>query len=873
MKFKTLLIAALCSTILCMSYAIPSKAAPVKSTKPTRSAKHSTSVKPTIGAVIINAVTRNNSTSKTPLNLAKNGQALLPIVISAKASDATKAVAKELAEYLGKISGATFNVETGDGTSGIVLGTMSDFPTPALDKALEVVNGFDGVEAFAIRTRDKKVLLLGATDLGASHAAFRFLHELGYRHFFPHSAWEVVPSTPSLKWQRDITDRPQILSRSIWFEAGQGTPSADKDYQDWKRHNAEAESFTVSAGHNLTAIVDVNPEVFAQHPEYYALIKQADGTLKRDPTSGQFELGNPVVRKIIAQYAVDFFKKWPDADMVSIEPTDNNHYSQSPESLAMGSISDQVFTAANEAARALQKAYPGQNKMVGLYSYNSTYDPPTFKLEPNVHVQLSSIGVNPTYSSDERWKVWTQRSKNLGVYEYYSVFAWSNDKLPGSYTNGVRDYQRHVRDELAARNVVAISAESTSAWGTNGRGYYVANALLWNPNLDLKALLQDFYTKAFGPAAPSMERYYERLSPDNNPLMSASLLGQAFRDVDEATQAAKNRPDVLARLDQIKLYLRYIDLDWRKWNDGADISSDQIMETLSRSSDYALTSWAMISQSWGGETLYPRGDLAKWPEKKPYTREEIEAGFQSGLEYFKPSIRDNLLPRQKFSTDLVAVKWPNIKPEQNNVESTQSYQGSMKYALWSVKGEPLEFTTEAGDAWGGRTSFEVVDKQGKVLESGKPEPKVLVTHKVQVPKAGLYYLNYNDPGAYWTFNAKPGLLYSIVVLPELTSGRTSRPLQRMYFYVPKGVKELQYFTNGLHFLDGPDGSLQQHVKTGNDWVSVPVPPGMDGKLWSIREASFGKFYFSNAPSYFSPTPEGVLVPREVAIKDGLTIRK
>ena len=57
------------------------------------------------------------------------------------------------------------------------------------NKALQIVNGFDGVESYAIRTREKKVLLLGATELGASHAAFRFLDELGYRHFFPNSAW------------------------------------------------------------------------------------------------------------------------------------------------------------------------------------------------------------------------------------------------------------------------------------------------------------------------------------------------------------------------------------------------------------------------------------------------------------------------------------------------------------------------------------------------------------------------------------------------------------------------------------------------------------------------------------------------------------
>ncbi|MEO6907068.1 MAG: DUF4838 domain-containing protein, partial [Abditibacteriaceae bacterium] len=703
------------------------------------------------GAVLINAITRNDSASKTVLQLAQDGQALLPIVISAKASDATKAVAKDMAEILGRVTGADFKIEEGDGSKGIVLGSMKDFALPAFDKSLEIRNGYDGVESYAIRTRPGKIMLIGATDLGASHAAYRFLHELGCRWFFPNKVWEVIPHTPDLKFARDITDRPQILSRVIWFEAG-GTA----DYADWKRRNEQAESFKVYAGHNLTAIVDVNPEVFAKHPEYYALTKQADGTMKRDPASGQFELGNPVVRKIIAQYAVDFFKKYPTADMVSIEPTDNNNYSQSPESLAMGSVSDQVYTAANEAARALQKAYPGQNKMVGLLSYNSTYDPPTFKLEPNVHVQLSPIGVNPTYSSEDRWKIWMQRSSNLGAYEYYSVWAWSNDSLPGSYTNGVRDSQRHIRDELVARNVVALSAESTDSWGSNGRGYYVANALLWNPNLDLNALLKDFYDKAFGPAAPMMERYYERLSPDNNPLMSASLLGQAFRDIDEASKAAKDRPDVMARLDQLKLYLRYVDLRWYRDNEGGQVDSELIMSNLYRTRALGLTAWNMISQSWQGG----RGSDA------PYTHEEIEKDFQEGLARYLPRIRDNLLPRQKFSEDLVAVKWPDLKPEQNNVDSKQTYQGSMTYALLSVKGEPLKFTTEAGDAWGYKTNFEVTDANGKVLESGKPAPKVLVTHEVKVPAPGIYYLNYYDPGAYWTFTAEAGQPYSIVALPE-----------------------------------------------------------------------------------------------------------
>jgi hypothetical protein len=128
------------------------------------------------------------------LPLAADGKALVPVVVSEKASAATKQVAAELADHLGRITGAKFEVVAGDGTKGIVLGTIAEFPDPALARALAVRNTFDGREAFAIRTEPTRVLLVGATDLGVSHAAFRFLESLGCRWFFPAREWEVDPT-------------------------------------------------------------------------------------------------------------------------------------------------------------------------------------------------------------------------------------------------------------------------------------------------------------------------------------------------------------------------------------------------------------------------------------------------------------------------------------------------------------------------------------------------------------------------------------------------------------------------------------------------------------------------------------------------------
>ncbi|MDQ2800448.1 MAG: hypothetical protein M3Y13_12510, partial [Armatimonadota bacterium] len=232
---------------------------------------------PDMPGVHLTSVTRNAAPSQTTLTLARGGKALLPIVISPKASDATKAVAAELAAYLQRITGAGFAVKTGDGSAGIVLGNVQEFPTPALGAALAVYHGFDGKEAYAIRVQPKRLLLLGATDMGASHAAFRLLEEMGCRWFFPSPTWEIVPHTPTLRFGQNITTRPAFLSRRIWYAWGffydNGHPqgkSASQDYADWARHNRMAESFVVNSGHALFAVIDQNKAEFDKHPEYYA---------------------------------------------------------------------------------------------------------------------------------------------------------------------------------------------------------------------------------------------------------------------------------------------------------------------------------------------------------------------------------------------------------------------------------------------------------------------------------------------------------------------------------------------------------------------------------------------------------------------------
>ena len=283
--------------------------------------------------------------------------------------------------------------------------------------------------------------------------------------------------------------------------------------------------------------------------------------------------------------------------------------------------------------------------------------------------------------------------------------------------------------------------------------------------------------------------------------------------------------------------------------------------------------WEALRQNSIKEDQLPPNTPKPWKVDAPVTHEEIQKGFAEGLAYF-PDLK---VPTElKFSTDLVAV---NLGGQP--VATSQRYQEGALYAYLSLHGEPLKINVQAGDAYGGlRQIYTISDAKGTVLKTGKPQPKELVEFSFAVPAPGVYYLDFHDHGAYSeVFLAAD----QIVALPVRDRGfRAMRAVPEMWFYVPKGTRQIEYYFKreawqfgGAHQIVDPSGRVANEVDVDGDYVFVPVPPGMDGKAWKIGGPSFGlgRFIFFNVPNYLSPSSAQMLVPREVAIKDRLEILK
>jgi hypothetical protein len=814
------------------------------------------------------------SLSADALTLADNGRAKLPIVVTADAGEEVRALAAELAGFLQRISGAKFAVVTNRPAHGIFLGTQKEFPLPAFANELAITNSFDGVEAFVVHPQNGSLHLIGATAKGTPHAVFTLLDRLGCRWFFPAAEWEIIPKRNRIDVDFTIADRPRILSRRIaWgfglFDRRQGKCQAD--HEGWARRNRMAQSFRTYTGHAWQAIILENRETFAAHPEYLALVKG-------ERRGHQLCVSNPGLRRVATDWALKRLADRPHLDMVSMETADGLNHCECEPCVALGSVSDRAFGLANEVARAVTRKHPG--KMVGMLAYSDHSVPPTFHLEPNVYVQSTAGYIHGRYSFEELMRLWPEKTAHYGFYEYYSVWQWDHDQLPGGRANDLTYLQRRIRQY---RDVGATSllCESSNSWGVHGRGYYVANRLAWNPDLDADALLQDFYQRAFGSAAAVVRRFYERFDRGNNPLMSTHLLGLGFRDLDEASRLADQDDAVQARLRHLKQYLHYVRLRW-----DIDHSEDQALRkratlaalTWCHRTRYSyMNHWAAMWQSWSKSAAKEfnepewsaklRRETYAWSDETPVSAAETERVFQADLEHFQPQDVAEL----NFAGELIHPDLPD--PDRRQVKTrplSHRFQKSRRYAIASRRGEDIVFRIRTGVIKGYRNrpeaKWRISKPNGQLLKNGHL-PLDGEYHEVRFAPAqsGVFDLEIDDSGAGFNLDAEPGTPITLRLERAKRVRHMGQFKEPVFFQVPKGTRQLQFYWEGGRMkprLHDPTGRVVAEITDNGTYVTVDIPAGMDGQPWHFTRFAPRHFWLANAPNHLAASPSALILPKD-----------
>lgn len=808
--------------------------------------------------------------------LAANGQARYPIVVAGNASPGVKKLAETLAYYLGRIGGAPFTVKSGDGSSGIAVGTAADFPALKLAGLFDLKNA-RRTDDYLLRTRANGLLIIGATEIAVQHGVWDTLYRLGYRQYFPTSTWEIVPriATPTLAL--DTLCAPSYPWRGMFHSMGAFTSEGNNELQAWLEKNRLSNSHDWSFGHVYQELWREYPEVFKQHPEYEALV---DG--KRQ--GGNFCLARQGVRDLFVQRSLKWLADHPEAVVVSAEPSDGSPWCQCDDCAKLGTPSDRALGMANEIARAVADRYPQETKLVGLLSYNYHSPAPTsVRAHPRVIIGFAQGFYTGELTGLNLVKSWLRMGvQQFGVYDYLNIFQWSADMPAKSGVSALHRTAQSISD-FHANGAVQWMGESNAAFGPAGLGMYLASRVLWDVRQAdrVDAIVEDFLTRAFGAVKEPMRRYYHLLDGTEEPLLGTDYFGRMYRCLADASRL-NHDPGVRARLDDLILYTRYAELMYAFQGSPAETrmaAAEQVLRLgyrmhrtdmiASRILYYFNTAKGMTTLKLPEDVEFHRPEgQDPWKSSAPFTREELDGMLRDGvagnpvLEFTPVSYSENLVP----ITPLTIATAPR---------SQQFYAmaaGNRTFFIWAPDNKKeIHLTHTAGllpqyrsrgadrlKLFYPANSTTVVDS-ATVPATGEPT-RVDFT----VKKAGLYRLEMSDRG-YAVIDAAPGTHF---VEKWTTAVHPFGPTGAFwgYIFVPTGTRYIAGYAQ-----DGGSGCLRDSSGKAiltfaggpfPGYFKVTVPPGQDGTVWKF-DGCGGNPYLMTVPPFIARSPEELLIPAEV----------
>jgi len=876
------------------------------------------------------------------------------IVIEANAGAMVKTASDDLALWLGKITGQKYEVSNAPAQKLTTAIYLLSATSPLVTEADRARLKGKGLEAFVIRGNATQLLIIANDMRGLSHGVYYYLERLGMRWLLSGANWTIVPSRQDITLTIDRLEAPAFWERD-WAGTGgfysnllgrqytgtapraKGISDFEIDENAWMRRmrlggqslgHAMGEAFINDR--TITPILEAHPEYLAKIDGKYSPLYTpvAHGNFVFDAASGRYvraktpgtgthelntivklNAGNQDAVKLYADWILKNFREVRKApggyayQTVSVEPSDgggegNNYDELKAQGVGDGSESDQEFYIGNYIARLVRQEFPDVS--VVMLAYATRSDPPTFPLEPNFIVEpaLGLRGGRKTadLTMDEWLSAWAAKANNMALYTYWSIPDWTHDEPSFNYLEVAKQLR-----EWYGKNIKGINAESTWSGGAMGLAQYVAAHVMWNPNIDDKALIEDWYTTAFGPAKAPMKRMMERWTTSYRPI--AGELGASYRDLDEAERLAVGNPAVLARVDDYVRYLHYLRLrdellnapDAEKNQRASamaeyvfDINESRMVHTIRA---FDLLAFRGYKSLWAEFYLHGVGilpgdppDGPGWARVHAFSHADVAALLSDGLKKYPPpdftiiKYTGRLVPLKpmKWTAPVGDDRWGPIIGGVSDLSAEVVILPGMATLPLRVS-RYTENVVTVLDANG----HKVFSHSVTGLTTGTPTTNLATWDELTIPLApGRYQLNFHPRGgrANGYFNAQTWRGVPVIFSAFLSSkGYTAMPT--LYFYVPRGLQKVilhlpdtgdfgGVFTPRL--LDSRGIPVQLDRRDNGQLIIATVPAGQDGTVWSMSHFCWpnDSMEMFTSPQTFSLSPETLMVPSDALPKTG-----
>ena len=418
------------------------------------------------------------------------------IVLPDSASSIEKQSAFILADYLERVSGHTFPIVSEPKPPRkyrISIGeTEISRSIPAQDLASE---------HFRIEAQGQDLFFKG-TGKGLLYGVYHFIEDqLGCRKWYAGEP-AVCPDMETFKLTSDyqVQQGPAFQYREVYFPV-----ESDLEYINWhKLHRLD--DLWGWWGHTYTRMVPLS--YFETHPEYFAYYNG-------ERRANQLCLSNPDVLKLALAAVQEAIESNPEATFWSISPNDDPVYCTCDLCKAVDALEGGPQGSLIRFVNKIAAAFPNQH--FTSLAYLSTANPPKLtKALPNVTILLSNIdaartlpiNLEPSAAPFRRQADgWKDRAKRVFLWDYYTQFTNYLAPFPNipSFQENLRYYQK-----VGIQGIFAQGSGETYSDMAELKSYLLAK-LLWNPQLDVDSLSQEFLEGYYGKAAPYISEYKSRI--------------------------------------------------------------------------------------------------------------------------------------------------------------------------------------------------------------------------------------------------------------------------------------------------------------------------------------------------------------------------
>ncbi|MBK8506080.1 MAG: DUF4838 domain-containing protein [Saprospiraceae bacterium] len=498
--------------------------------------------------------------SEDKLNI--DGRTDYTIVLPIDAAPAEMEAGKQLQHYLSKMSKIALPiVEESEyqGQNAIYVGN-TDYA-----KAMDI--DFDKLknDGYTFKRFDTNFVIAGGSENAALYGVYSLLESIGFRKYTADDDVQIPQGNVIALPKNDVVV-PYIKYRTTsYYDA------SNPDYSSWQKLSSR-DTWGLFV-HTFEVLVP--PKEYGKtHPEYFSLING-----KRNPVT-QLCLSNVEVFDTLVAELKNRIAKDPKAVYWSVSQNDNDKYCQCGPCTKLnekygGVPSGSIIWFVNKVARE----FP--DKVISTLAYWYTRSAPSnIAIEPNVNIMLCNIestrekpvfDTDPAFTSD--LQDWGEISEDILIWDYNIQFASPVSPFPNLHTIGPN------LEFYTKNNVRSLFMQATSQKGEFGhlRAYLICK-LMWNPNADPNAIINDFLNGYYGAAGPLMGQYIDTmqqsLQKSNFKLeifgdprdamdsyLSADMMKEYKRLFDSAESTVEKDPLLLKRVQEARLPLMFAEIE------------------------------------------------------------------------------------------------------------------------------------------------------------------------------------------------------------------------------------------------------------------------------------------------------------------------